>query len=53
MNCNQKDKKPELRERKIDKINDVNFTSTYTQLDEAQGKGTSNIHDLIQNQEQQ
>ena len=41
------------RERKIDKIHDVNLTSTNTQFQETQGQDTSNIHKHIQNQEQQ
>ena len=41
------------RERKIDKILDVKLASTNTQFQETQGQGTSNIHEHVQNQEQQ
>ena len=41
------------RERKIDKIHDVNLASTNTQFQETQGQGTSNMHEPVQNQEQQ
>ena len=41
------------RERKIDKIHDVNLASTNTQFQATQGQVTSNIHAHVQNQEQQ
>ena len=41
------------RERKIDKIHDVNLASTNTQFQETQGQGSSNIDVHVQNQEQQ
>ena len=41
------------RERKIDKIHDVNLASTNTQFHETQGQGSSNFHAHVQNQEQQ
>ena len=40
------------RERKIDKIHDVNLAATNTQFQETQGQGTSKIHEHIQNQPQ-
>ena len=52
MNCNQKDNKPEIEKEK-DKIHDLNLASTNTQFQETQGQDTSNIHEHIQNQEQQ
>ena len=41
------------RERKTDKIHDVNQTSTNTQFQQTQGPNISNINEHIQNQEQQ
>ena len=35
------------RERKIDKIHDVNLASTSTHFQETQGQGTSNIHEHV------
>ena len=52
MNYNQKDKEPE-NQKKIDKIHDVNLASTNTHFQETRGQGTSNIHEHVQNQEQQ
>ena len=40
------------RERKIDKIHDVNLASTNTQFQETQGQRSSNIDVHVQNQEQ-
>ena len=42
-----------MTETKIDKIHEVNLTSSNTHHQETRGQGTSNIHEHIQIQEQQ
>ena len=49
----QKKQGARKRERKIDKIHDVNIASTNTQFQETQGQVTSKIRVHVQNQEQQ